>query len=150
MSTTLALQPISADDGVPQYEGSSGYSGPSPGWLIENHKLAHQIIACHSIPPLKVLDSPSLVLLKRYVEYPAGSEELLKQLDMWDKEGDKAGTRANQKYGNLAGYVIASGGFDEGEIGLLKEWFGSGVLDKELEGVGLDESQTVMPGWNGD
>ncbi|OCL06092.1 hypothetical protein AOQ84DRAFT_84392 [Glonium stellatum] len=151
MPTIATLKPILATEGVPKYEGSAGYDGPSPGWLIANHKLAHQIIACHPIESMKVLDSPNLVLLRQYIENPADAKGLLKEHDMVDIEGDKPGTRASQKYGSLVGYVIASNAFDEGEIKLLKDWFDSGVLDKELKSVeSSGAGKNVRPEWNGD
>lgn len=151
MTTIGDLKPIHATGSVPKLENAGEYDGPPPNWLIEHHKLAHQIIACHSVEPMQVLDAPSLALLRRFIENPGRIKDILEELDMQDKEGDKPGTRANRKYGSLVGYVIASEGFDEEEWKLLREWFDSGVVDEDIKGVVPHGSgRDVMPGWNGD
>jgi len=104
------------------------------GWLIANHKLAHQIIATHPLKPANILDENALVLLKNYVMDPRRKMDLLRKKDMLDAPGQEPGFRAQSQHGSLVGYVIARDGFDEQEIALLREWFESGMLDEELEG----------------
>jgi hypothetical protein len=148
MASVGTLKPIPATEDVPKYEGPGEYDGPSPGWLIAKHKLAHQIIACHPIESMRVLDPEHLVFLRQYLEHPGNGTEFLREQDMLDKPGDKPGNRAQMKYGNLIGYAIANNAFNDDEIKLLQGWFDSGVLDKELEGV--EYQRKPLPGWNED
>jgi len=135
-----SLIPIPPSDDIPQYKGDAPYKGPSPGWLIKNNKLAHQIISTHTLAPANVLDPPELALLKRYVNDPSPSaaQKLLEERDMLDTvepEGAKKGIKAQKKYGSLVGYVIANEGLSEEEIELLKVWFETPEMVKELDGV---------------
>jgi hypothetical protein len=54
---------------------------------------------------------------------------------MLDDEGKEKGIKAQKKYGSLAGYVVAREALSAEEISMLKEWFGTDEMEKELEGV---------------
>jgi hypothetical protein len=49
--------------------------------------------------------------------------------------GGGKGLKAQKKYGSLAGYVIANDGFEKDEIEMLRAWFGTPEMVKELDGV---------------
>jgi hypothetical protein len=122
---------------IPQYNGPGDYKGPTVGYLIKHNLLGSKIIETHPLAPANILDANNLAFLKRCVTdlSPEGTHALLAELDMLDAPGDEPGTRANKVYGSLVGYVIAKGGFSEGGIRELREWFDSGALGSELDGL---------------
>jgi hypothetical protein len=120
------------------------YTGPPMPELLANHTLADAIIEHHPLAPANILDNSELALLRAYVCNPSNVKELLAQSDMVDKEGDRPGTRAQKRWGSLAGYVVAAGALDEREIKLLKEWFDSGAAG-DLDGVEVTGPKTREP-----
>jgi hypothetical protein len=112
--------------------------------LLATHTLAHAIIVTHPNRPANVLDNRELAFLRAYVRDPANGDTLLRSRDMLDVEGEEKGTRAQQRYGSLVGYVIATQALSKGEIEELSEWFERGV-----EGLGGEEeemSETAVEG----
>ncbi len=102
------------------------YTGPSAREMIQSHTLAKEIIA-RSNDPEPVLDPTELARLKRFVEVPSSKNEILKDLDMEDQEGDRPGTKAHSK-GSLVGFLIAKSAagteiLSEEEMLQLRTWF---------------------------
>jgi hypothetical protein len=104
--------------------------------LLATHTLAHAIMVTHPNYPSSVLDYRELALLRAYVRDPADGDALLKSRDMLDAEGEEKGTRAQQKYGSLVGFVIARQALSAEEIAELRGWFEQGV-------DGLEEDEGV-------
>jgi hypothetical protein len=66
----------------------------------------------------------------------AGAESLLRERRSWDEDAGTVDREKIMTRGGLIAYAITSGGFDEASLGLLKEWFDSGVLYEELKDTG--------------
>jgi hypothetical protein len=145
MSATphLNLTPIEAggSTGIPKHEDNRPaveYDGPSMGWLIRNQKLAHQIIATHHLAPAgNILDNTELAFLRRYAEDPSpvGVQRLTRERGFWNEGENRVDEKQAKEKGSLVGYAICAGGFDDESVLLLRQWFGSGVLDEELKGL---------------
>jgi hypothetical protein len=142
-TTHLNLAPISAggDTGIPKHEDPRPevqYDGPTMKWLVQNKKLAHQIIATHRLGPEgNILDNTQLAFLREYVEdpSPAGVEELARERGFWDETAGACDQQKAMEKGSLVGYGICAGAFDDESLTLLRRWYGSGVLDEELKDV---------------
>lgn len=102
------------------------YSGPSAHDMIQSHTLAKEIIA-RSNDAAPVLDASELSLLKRFIADPSSKDEMLKDLDMTDPAGSKAGAKAQGKE-SLVGYIIAQSVagneiLSDEETSQLRAWF---------------------------
>ena len=119
------------------------WTGPSAKDMIASHTLAQEVMTRHD-DPCPVFDGPSLALLQRFVNNPAGSAQILQDHDMLDQPGEKPGAAAIKK-GNLVGYVIArhldATAQDEAaqepvlltsEIVALRSWFEDGKADERI------------------
>lgn len=85
------------------------------GLLIRTHTLASSIISRHNTPH-DILDAAALTKLKAFCTNPGQKDVLLRQWDMVDEPGQRAGTRANVVKGSLVGVLVARWG--SGEEGL--------------------------------
>jgi hypothetical protein len=103
-------------------------------WLMANHKFASQIIATHPMEPANIFDDQALVLLRTYVYDTNKRKEILEQRDLWDEDQSVMELKCN-KAGNLVCLAISKEVLNEEEVGMLKEWFESEEMVKELEGV---------------
>jgi len=124
------------------------YNGPSVATMIKSHTLAAEIIdraGAHD-DNSSILDPSELLLLRRFCADPSPStkDAILRERDMVDEPGDRPGTRANRKYGSLAGYAVATYGtensaLEEREVEMLRRWFesggGGGAVDARIAGV---------------
>jgi hypothetical protein len=105
---------------------ATNYSGPSARETIQSHALAKEIIT-RSKDRATVLDTGELALLKRFVAGPLSKKEILKDVDMVDSEGARAGSRAHNK-GSLVGFIIANSVagnefLNDEEMSQLRTWF---------------------------
>lgn len=134
------LAPIEAggSTGIPEHIDTRPdvrYKGPSMPWLIANQKLAHQIIATHSLPEdEQILDDKNMDLLRRYAQdpSPAGVEQLLRNLGLWNEQDGAADGMKVRDSGNLVVHAMLNGGFDEADVKMLNEWFENGSAGDKL------------------
>lgn len=118
------------------------WTGPSPRDMITSHTLAEEIINRHD-DACPVLGPSELVLLQRFVNNPATRNEILRDCNMEDDEGDHPGMKAQRDHGSLAGFVVAKHTDDgthgpaltEDEIEKLRVWFSSGAADDRMAGA---------------
>jgi len=114
---------------MPERNSSNEWTGPSAREMIDTHTLAERIIAHHD-DPCPVFDDRCILQLRRFVEGPEHSQEILREYGMEDQPGDKLGSGANRQ-GSLTGYIMATWGTDQSaltpdEVDMLREWFASG------------------------
>ena len=113
------------------------YKGPSAATMIKFHSLAAETMSRHN-DSCPIFDASALALLRRFCIDPSNKDAILRDRDMVDEPGDAPGTRANAKWGSLAGYAIARHGtenpvLEEREIEALRKWFESGAADAVVE-----------------
>ena len=102
------------------------YTGPSVREMLDNHSTASEIIA-RANEPQPVLDDNNLAILRRFCMDPSSKDDILKELDIEDQPGDKAGAKAQAK-GGLAGFIVAKSAAGEDLLGkdemeVLRKWF---------------------------
>jgi len=115
-----------------QRNTSNEWTGPSAREMVDTHTLAKEVISRHN-DACPVFDDKEIVRLRRFVQDPTQSKQLLQELDLADGGAWKAGS--------LTGHIIETWGTDKSaltqdEIVALKEWFdnGGGKTDEELAG----------------
>ncbi|KIW08844.1 uncharacterized protein PV09_00770 [Verruconis gallopava] len=131
----LGLRPLAAggSTGIPRHEDPRPevtYDGPSMKWLIDNRKLAHQIVATHQFAPSgRILDDEQLDFLRAYVDdpTPSGVEQLAREHGFWNDGLNRMDKQLALAKGSLVGYAICVGAFDGPSLELLKQWFDSGL-----------------------
>jgi hypothetical protein len=81
-----------------------------------------------------VLDGHELALLKLYVNDPSPSttQTLLKKQGLLNEEAETGGQK---KLSSLVAFAMEREAFSQEEIVMLKDWFDTPEMTKELEGV---------------
>lgn len=102
------------------------------GDQIRNHTLVPSIINNHATDGNMVFDSAGLSQLQRFALDPSSRNQILQENDWVDEEGQRPGTKANERSGSLSGYLIARHGtenpaLDDTDIELLRKWFVEGM-----------------------
>ena len=102
------------------------------GWLLSHGKLAHQIIATHN--STAILDNDQLTSLR---EFAAGCpmEEYMRKRGFWNESTGSADEHKVLAKGDLVSFAIAKGGFYDGDLDMLNDWFESDTMQEELQNM---------------
>lgn len=113
---------------------TSETGNPPTKEILATHTLAARTITQFGTPEC-IFDASSLDYLRRWVcnDTAENRKALLEEKGYVDEPGTEPGSKAVEKAGDLAGYVLArygiegdSGTLTKDEVELLKKWFEAG------------------------